>query len=208
MESLYLYMKEIWSVIKENKEINIPNQKIMVSTYRCQEVKNDSLNNSIKQFDQLKSDLKDNKKVDLKAVYDQILKSSIDYFRNKTKYYDEEIALEKIEELKERVQIEFQSIFKVENKKYSEELIMNLQDTMRSVINSKKQSTEDVLREIQSKQLTCKGRYLSFLKDVPIEEKMKLELKELFTLQMNKEITHFLANSMNIFLKKLTRLKM
>lgn len=201
-------MKEIWSVIKENKEINIPNQKIMVSTYRCQEVKNDSLNNSIKQFDQLKSDLKDNKKVDLKAVYDQILKSSIDYFRNKTKYYDEEIALEKIEELKERVQIEFQSIFKVENKKYSEELIMNLQDTMRSVINSKKQSTEDVLREIQSKQLTCKGRYLSFLKDVPIEEKMKLELKELFTLQMNKEITHFLANSMNIFLKKLTRLKM
>ena len=57
-DSMYLYMKEIWNIIEQDKEINIPNQKIMVSTFRCNEVKNEILTKCIESFNVLRRELK------------------------------------------------------------------------------------------------------------------------------------------------------
>ena len=43
LDSLFFYFKEIWHSISNNRDLNIPNQKIIVSTYRCTEVKNELL---------------------------------------------------------------------------------------------------------------------------------------------------------------------
>lgn len=45
---MFKYMKDIWEVIEENKDIDIPNQKKMVANYRCSEIKNNTLQNSLK----------------------------------------------------------------------------------------------------------------------------------------------------------------
>lgn len=46
IDSLFAYMKNIWTIIEENKDIDIPNQKLMVANYRCQEIKQDLLSQS------------------------------------------------------------------------------------------------------------------------------------------------------------------
>lgn len=45
----------------------------MVSTFRCNELKEESLNNSIRDFNSLRTDLKNNKDVDIKSAYDKII---------------------------------------------------------------------------------------------------------------------------------------
>lgn len=45
----------------------------MVSTFRCNELKNESLNNSIRDFNKLRTDLNNNKEVDIKSEFDRII---------------------------------------------------------------------------------------------------------------------------------------
>ena len=41
VDSMFNYMKGIWEIIEQNKDIDIPNQKRMVANYRCQEIKDE-----------------------------------------------------------------------------------------------------------------------------------------------------------------------
>lgn len=43
MDGLFMYIEQIWSTIRNNKELNLPSQKIMVSNYRCSEVKQEAI---------------------------------------------------------------------------------------------------------------------------------------------------------------------
>ena len=45
----------------------------MVSTFRCNELKNESLNNYIRDFNKLRTDLNNNKEVDIKSEFDRII---------------------------------------------------------------------------------------------------------------------------------------
>lgn len=38
-DSLGIYMQNIWQTIQNNKELNLPSQKIMISNFRCQQIK-------------------------------------------------------------------------------------------------------------------------------------------------------------------------
>jgi hypothetical protein len=42
-DGLHLYMKNTWQTIKEQKELNLPDQREIVATYRCNEIKGEAL---------------------------------------------------------------------------------------------------------------------------------------------------------------------
>lgn len=77
-------MKDIWLVIEENKDIDIPNQKLMVANYRCQEIKQGFIEESQKSFRDLKMDMKLNPQLDLSMKYDSILRQSIRNYKEQT----------------------------------------------------------------------------------------------------------------------------
>ncbi len=110
---MFIYLQQIWETISLNQDLNIPNQKIMVSTYRCNEVKNGVLDQSMSDFNDLRKDLSQNKGVNLRERYNEIIEKSVLEFQNNTKFYDEEIAEKGILELKTKLNKEFESVFKV-----------------------------------------------------------------------------------------------
>lgn len=43
IDGLSVYVQQTWQSIKDQKEINIPDQKAMVANYRCNEIKEEAL---------------------------------------------------------------------------------------------------------------------------------------------------------------------
>lgn len=43
IDGLSCYVQQTWQSIKDQKEINIPDQRAMVANYRCNEIKEDAL---------------------------------------------------------------------------------------------------------------------------------------------------------------------
>jgi len=43
MDGLHIFFEETWSVIREDKELNLPDQREMVANYRCNEIKDEAL---------------------------------------------------------------------------------------------------------------------------------------------------------------------
>ncbi len=75
----------------------------MVSSFRCNEVKMDSLNKSIRNFNKLRKKLKSNASVDLRKEYKRIMDESVKKFEDDTTYYDDEIVNENKDELVKKI---------------------------------------------------------------------------------------------------------
>lgn len=43
MDGLPVFIDQTWSVIKDSKELNLPDQREMVANYRCNEIKQEAL---------------------------------------------------------------------------------------------------------------------------------------------------------------------
>ncbi len=43
LDDIPMFIKNIWFAIKNNKDINLPSEKIMVSEHRCSEIKHEAL---------------------------------------------------------------------------------------------------------------------------------------------------------------------
>jgi len=43
MKDVPQYLSNIWEVISNNKDLNLPNEKILISNMRCQQIKAEAL---------------------------------------------------------------------------------------------------------------------------------------------------------------------
>ncbi|CRH03976.1 root hair defective 3 GTP-binding protein (RHD3) homolog, putative [Plasmodium relictum] len=105
------YCNNIWSTIVKQSQLDIPSQKEMLATFRCQEIKNNVLNN-INKIIKEKIDLSHHKPIDnFKewAENDIIQKCLNDYLSDASRY-KESICLKTSEELLENLFIQLQLI--------------------------------------------------------------------------------------------------
>ena len=209
-DAMYLYLTEIWETIKDNKDLNIPNQKIMISTFRCKEVKDDSLNKSINDFRKLRNKLKSSNsdKINLREEYDKIKLKSMNYFKGNTTYYDDTIVNNNEIDLLRGIENQFESIFKDQNDKYIEDTISELEKKMKNTINDKKENVSSALQRIIHYKKEATMNYLEFLKKFNFEEKKTDEYFKVFELSIANVVTNKLASSVNIFIKKMVRNQM
>ena len=43
MDGLSIFIEQTWEKIKTQKELNLPDQRLMVANYRCTEIKEESI---------------------------------------------------------------------------------------------------------------------------------------------------------------------
>ena len=90
IDGFYIYTRDMWSTIINNKDLNIPNQKEMLAQFRCNEIKENALNeindkiseleyqSSIKNIENYKEKVKELEQTALK-IYDETAKDYLSY---------------------------------------------------------------------------------------------------------------------------------
>lgn len=204
-DAMFAYMQQIWETILQNKDINIPNQKMMVASYRCSEIKNEALKESIDSFRELRTDLASKSDVNLRDAYENILKKSVNNFRQQSAFYDPSVVEENEADLKERINSEFDGIFKEQNNKLVDGITSKLGETMRGLMQNQNESSASILKTIALQKDDAKMRYANFLENFDFDEKKKQEYYRYFNLKVSNSVTGFLSSSANAFIKKLIR---
>jgi hypothetical protein len=205
MDGLYIFMSQIWENIIANKDINIPNQKIMVSTFRCNEIKNETIGISRSDFETLRHELSINNELNLREHYEAIFNKSLTFYSRNTVNYDEVIAKSTEEDLRSTIQKDFETIFKEQNDKYVSNIIKELDADIKKIYNYTNTDAASILNAIVLRKNEVKLKYNSFLEKYKFENKKFEEYFNLFNLKLTNLITTFLSSSTNSFFKKLIR---
>lgn len=82
MDGLSVFIEKTWEKIKSQKELNLPDQREMVANFRCNELKEES----VEKVKQVCEDLR--RECD-KGVLDNFMKRCIDILREAVDHYDE-----------------------------------------------------------------------------------------------------------------------
>lgn len=205
LDGLYVYMSQIWETIAANKDINIPNQKIMVSTYRCNEIKNETIEISRNDFDNLRKELSQNNDVNLREQYDLIFNKSIEFYSKNTSNYDEVIAMSAAEELKMAIQKDFETIFREQNDRYVASIVKELEADIRKIYNYAGSDASSILKAIVQRKNEVKLAYRVFLEKYRFEQRKLEEYFNVFNLKIANLVTGFLSSSTNSLFKKMIR---
>ena len=75
----------------------------------------------------------------------------MEYFKSSTEYYDEKIVNDYIKELKEKMEMEFEDVFEMENKKLTKKLLSDVNTDMKKIMFNKNQNVNKVLETITKK---------------------------------------------------------
>lgn len=103
LDGLVEYLKMSWKVIKENKDLNIPDQKRIVSKVRCKEEAEAVLKKSSQGIDDLAGELGQRRISTIgKSLRTMLSTSEFEYLDN-TKFYDEAAKKESYEEFKKKL---------------------------------------------------------------------------------------------------------
>jgi hypothetical protein len=205
LDGLYIYMSQVWETIAANKDVNIPNQKIMVSTFRCNEIKNETVDLSRKEFDNLRKELGQNKDLNLREEYDLIFNKSLEFYSKNTSNYDEIIARSTAEDLKMAIQKDFEAIFREQNDKYVAGIVKELDADIRKIYNYSGSDAAAILAAIVRRKNEVKLAYRAFIEKYRFEPRKQEEYFSVFNLKIANLVTGFLSSSTNSLFKKMMR---
>jgi len=80
MDGLALYMKNTWDKIRDQKELNLPDQRIMVANLRCGELKEEALQGVEEEVERLRRDSEKTLIEGFNARCTQVIKKAVTHF--------------------------------------------------------------------------------------------------------------------------------
>ena len=205
LNGLNIYMSQIWEAVRTNKDVNIPNQKIIVSNYRCNEVRNETMQIVKRDIVLLKQELEKNSLVNIKERYERILCSSLKSYKASTVNYDEIIVQNTCSELHRAIVDEFEQLFKEQSKKIADDLILSLHATITKISASTDTDIKDSILVILDESSMIQQQFKIHLSELPLNIFNKEELLKYFELKSRNSISSFYSSSINSLLKSLIR---
>jgi protein SEY1 len=83
------YISQAWQSIREQKELNIPDQRAMVANFRCNELKDEAIASSQTTVQNLLSECNKVYPVDFNFKAMQLLNKAVDLYTDLAKQYDQ-----------------------------------------------------------------------------------------------------------------------
>lgn len=99
VETFGHYLANIWNVVKENKELDMPTQKALLATFRCDEIISEQLVVFKEQTKQLKASCQQQLVDNFAPSCDATVHALMQYFDNHTHHYYKEIVVQKRQQL-------------------------------------------------------------------------------------------------------------
>ena len=132
-DGLYLYLEKVWAQVKDNKDVNLPTQKILVSNMRCDDEAKKTYEDSKEYISQIKKMVQQGYKNDLKDKIDSQLRYSISQYKKSTSAYDEQVASAKETEMISNFIESFDQIIKLQLKNSRTELQTSFSERLREI---------------------------------------------------------------------------
>ena len=153
-DGLYMFTEKVWDTIKENKELNLPSQKIIVSNFRCSEIKKEVMDQTKIHLDSLKQAVNERGHTSLRKELDDVLQQSLRNFKNNTEQYDDEIVKETENQLRRDSCVQFIEIGNLQKDKIENECVKLMRDKISDlkgitefleIVNSLKKLKKDII---------------------------------------------------------------
>lgn len=111
IDAFATFGSQIWDTIKNNKDLNLPSQKILVANIRCTEIKKEIFDSFSEQLQSVKAKVRKGFFPEFKGIYTEILSSAFTTFESQAKNYVPEVFLEKKAELESDFFLEIRNSF-------------------------------------------------------------------------------------------------
>jgi len=135
-DGLYKYIEQVWESIRENKELNLPNQKIMVSNYRCQEEKATVMGQNTDDFNAMRKTVMTGIDSKLAEEMSIMMNKSVRVYQHEVIGYDADVAKEKQEELERELKEQFTVISKIQIEKIITKCIKDFKQQLKMDIRN------------------------------------------------------------------------
>lgn len=116
-DGLFMFAEKVWETIKENKELNLPSQKIIVSNFRCSEVRKEALDMAQAEVERLRLSVSQNVHTRLREELETVLSVSLRHFKEHTEQYDDEIVREAEGQLRRDSHLQFATVSAIQKDK-------------------------------------------------------------------------------------------
>jgi len=99
MDGLYLFMDNVWTTIKDCKDINLPSQKTLVANLRCTDIKNEIIVSLQGKINNLKDKASKGFYADFGKEGEEIIQEAFQAYDSQTENYEKTVVAEKRKEL-------------------------------------------------------------------------------------------------------------
>jgi hypothetical protein len=193
IEGLPEYFSNIWAVIDRNQDLNLPNQKRLVSEARC----NQNMRSAFEEYKRLLQSIK-GERPDLAQVGDRIqakLVQALEFYDSKSKSFVSDIYLAKRKELEQLIYQETNSFAATRYAKLKE---VRHDEFIRSVLNglNRQQQVDQLRRDVMPRLSQATSAFTRDVGTCPflsgIADKYLQELNAQLQLQTNNALTSIL----------------
>ena len=138
------YLEQAWESIKNDKDLNIPSQKKIVSNVRCKEEAYNVLNKSNVDFKNLEEEIGRKSITALASKLKDIISTSQLEYEELTMYYDKDVKNENKKNMKENMNINVKNFLKKSFMSFEDKQLAKL-EVMINQINQKRNYDPSVL---------------------------------------------------------------
>lgn len=206
-DGLYLFAEKCWENIKENKELNLPSQKIIVSNFRCSEVKKEALDQSAKEVETFrKSLLNGDDHRELRRELESVLNNSIRIFKEQTEQYDDLIVKETENQLRRDSFLQFATVSAIQKDRIESACIKFLREKMSDLKNVTDFSA--LLSAMRSAKAETISKFENGLKEGTTDDPDEItKQKDRFSQKAESIVVEVVTSRVNLLLKNLQNQK-
>ena len=98
-----IFISQTWSVIRDQKDLNLPDQREIVANYRCNEIKEDAFKQVDSDIVKLQSECNLKVVEGFKTTCESIITKALEFYANASKQYDKNVVSKIKDELSENI---------------------------------------------------------------------------------------------------------
>jgi hypothetical protein len=205
-DGLYLFAEKVWETIKENKELNLPSQKIIVSNFRCTELKKEALDMSMKEVEKIRKSVSNNIHENLKQELEDVLNQSIRHFKENTEQYDDNIVKDMEVQLRRDTLIQFEDVSNIQKDKVENAGIKSLREKIAQLKGIANFS--DLIHALRAAKKETIDKYQQDLRTGTTDEEQNIEkLVEKFKHKVESIVVENITSRVNLLLKNMQNAK-
>lgn len=163
------YLSELWGAIQENKELNLPSQKQMLSIYRCEQIGKEAYDEIKNLMEEFENEYKEKSKiVGFRNRALDAVQKALEYYDENASRYDKEISNSKRLQLLQKLNDELYKLYEAQMNNIRKKVNDTFEKDISSKIDEKK-PTKDFVKVVNEIKDSCVEKFIKKIDEITIK---------------------------------------